>query len=154
MMVSLAKAGKNVVRLKGGDPMIFGRAGEEIAKLMSENISVSVVPGITSASAMAAQLGISLTHRDHAQSVRFITGHSRNGKLSSDINWAAIADPKTTTIFYMGGRTANQIAKNLFVNGLPENTPVVICSSVSRESGKKWFGNLADMGNHPRKTSG
>ncbi|MCH1583576.1 MAG: siroheme synthase CysG, partial [Flavobacteriales bacterium] len=87
MMVKLAKAGKNVVRLKSGDPMIFGRAGEEIKRLREENISVSTVPGITSASAMASQLGVSLTQRDHAQSVRFITGHSRKGELPTDIDW-------------------------------------------------------------------
>ncbi len=106
MMVKLAKSGKRVVRLKSGDPMIFGRAGEEIAHLDRENIPVDVIPGITAASAMASRLGISLTHRDHAQSVRFITGHSRHGGLPVDVDWATVADPRTTTVFYMGGRTA------------------------------------------------
>lgn len=106
MMVSLAKAGKHVVRLKGGDPMIFGRAGEEIVRLEAEGIPVAVVPGITAALALASSLGVSLTHRDCARSVRFVTGHGRKGGLPRDIDWQAIADPKTTTIFYMGGRTA------------------------------------------------
>jgi len=144
-MIKLAKAGKNVVRLKGGDPMIFGRAGEEIARLEEEGIAVTVVPGITSALAMAAQLGVSLTHRDHAQSVRFVTGHSRNGELPSDLDWAGIADPKTTTVFYMGGRTAGQIATELDARGMDSATPVVICKSVAREGFDRWAGTLGDL---------
>ena len=144
-MVALAKAGKHVVRLKGGDPMIFGRAGEEIARLEAEGIAVSVVPGITSALAMAAQLGISLTHRDHAQSVRFVTGHSRNGELPSDLDWSGIADPKTTTIFYMGGRTADQIATQLMARGMDPSVPVVISRSVARADFERWAGTLQDL---------
>jgi len=147
MMISLAKSGKNVVRLKSGDPSIFGRAGEEITELELQNIAVEIVPGITSASAMAAQLGISLTHRDCAQSVRFVTGHAKNGKLPEHINWRAIADPTTTTIFYMGGRTAVEIKDTLISHGLSDATPVSICSSISRDNGKMWQGKLADI-NH------
>lgn len=147
MMISLAKSGKNVVRLKSGDPSVFGRAGEEITELESQNIAVEIVPGITSASAMAAQLGISLTHRDCAQSVRFVTGHAKNGKLPEHINWRAIADPTTTTIFYMGGRTAVEIKDTLISHGLSDATPVSICSSISRDNGKMWQGKLADI-NH------
>lgn len=145
MMVSFAKSGKHVVRLKGGDPMIFGRAGEEIVRLQREGIAVNVVPGITSASAMASQLGISLTHRDHAQSVRFVTGHSRKGALPSDVDWAGIADPKTTTIFYMGGRTAAKISQRLIAEGLAANTPVVISQSIGREGFKQWNGRLDQL---------
>ena len=145
MMVSLAKAGKHVVRLKGGDPMIFGRAGEEIARLEEEGIPVAVVPGITSALAMASSLGVSLTHRDCAQSVRFVTGHSRKGELPRDIDWQAIADPKTTTIFYMGGKTAGEIAATLIGRGLPADTPVVVAKAVSRPGPKHWRGTLADL---------
>lgn len=144
-MVTLAKAGKNVVRLKGGDPMIFGRAGEEIARLHDEGIAVHVVPGITSASAMASQLGVSLTHRDHAQSVRFVTGHSRNGELPSDIDWAGIADPKTTTVFYMGGRTATKISATLQSQGLSGDTPVIISKSVARDGFARWVGSLKNL---------
>ena len=107
MMVTLAKAGKNVVRLKGR-PDDFWPRGRKIAKLKAEQIEVSVVPWITAALAMAAELGVSLTHRDCAQSVRFITGHSRQGDLPKDVDWQKVADPKTTTIFYMGGRTAGK----------------------------------------------
>ena len=144
-MVALARAGKNVVRLKGGDPMIFGRAGEEIARLEAEGIAVSVVPGITSALAMAAELGVSLTHRDHAQSVRFVTGHSRNGELPADLDWSGIADPKTTTVFYMGGRTAGQIATQLTAGGMDPQTPVVIARSVARDGFQRWAGKLQDL---------
>jgi uroporphyrin-III C-methyltransferase/precorrin-2 dehydrogenase/sirohydrochlorin ferrochelatase len=142
MMVKLAKAGKRVVRLKSGDPMIFGRAGEEIAHLDRENIPVDVIPGITAASAMASHLGISLTHRDHAQSVRFITGHSRHGGLPEDVNWTTVADPHTTTVFYMGGRTAPRIADRLIAEGLPPSTPAVITSDVSRNTQRQWRGTL------------
>lgn len=145
MMVKLAKAGKRVVRLKSGDPMIFGQAGEEIAHLDRESIPVDVIPGITAASAIAAQLGISLTHRDHAQSVRFITGHSRIGGLPTNVNWAAVADPMTTTIFYMGGRTAPLIAERLLAEGLPGSTPALIVSDISRPAQAEWRGTLADI---------
>jgi uroporphyrin-III C-methyltransferase/precorrin-2 dehydrogenase/sirohydrochlorin ferrochelatase len=145
MMVALARAGKRVVRLKAGDPMIFGRAGEEIARLEDEGIPVDVVPGITAASAMAARLGVSLTHRDHAQAVRFVTGHSRHGGLPADMDWRALADPKTTTVFYMGGRTAPAIAARLREEGLGGETPVVISANVSRDNERRWQGTLRDL---------
>jgi uroporphyrin-III C-methyltransferase/precorrin-2 dehydrogenase/sirohydrochlorin ferrochelatase len=132
MMVKLAKAGKRVVRLKSGDPMVFGRAGEEIAHLDRENIPVDVIPGITAASAMASRLGLSLTHRDHAQSLQLVTGHSRRGGLPDDVDWARVADSRSTTVFYMGGRTAKLIAEKLVAQGLAPETPAVIMSDVSR----------------------
>ncbi|MBA3042524.1 MAG: uroporphyrinogen-III C-methyltransferase [Rhizobiaceae bacterium] len=146
MMVRLAKAGKRVVRLKSGDPMIFGRAGEEIARLEAEGIPVDVVPGITAASAMASRLGLSLTHRDHAQSVRFVTGHSRDGGLPKDLDWSALADPHTTNVFYMGGRTAPLIAARLIGEGASPATPVVIVSNVSRPTERQWRGTLENIG--------
>lgn len=145
LMVTFAKSGKHVVRLKGGDPMVFGRAGEEIARLQREGIAVSVVPGITSALAMASSLGVSLTHRDCAQSVRFVTGHSRMGALPTDIDWSAIADPATTTVFYMGGRMAAAIAERLAGEGLSPSTPAVMVSAVSRRDEMRWCGRLADL---------
>jgi uroporphyrin-III C-methyltransferase/precorrin-2 dehydrogenase/sirohydrochlorin ferrochelatase len=110
LMVKLARQGKHVVRLKSGDPMIFGRAGEEIERLDSEGIAVSIVPGVTSASAMASQLGISLTHRDCASSVRFITAHAQSGELPDDFDWPGLADARTTLIVYMGARTSAVLA--------------------------------------------
>ncbi|MBB3443574.1 siroheme synthase CysG [Rhizobium sp. BK379] len=142
MMLTFAKAGKNVARLKSGDPMIFGRAGEEIAYLKKHNISAEVIPGITAASAMASRLGISLTHRDHAQSVQFVTGHSRHGSLPETIDWQAIADTRKTTIFYMGGRTAGAIQNRLIEAGLDARTPVVIVSSVANADERRWAGSL------------
>jgi uroporphyrin-III C-methyltransferase/precorrin-2 dehydrogenase/sirohydrochlorin ferrochelatase len=145
MMMSLAKAGKRVVRLKSGDPMIFGRAGEEIACLEKAGIPVDVVPGITSASAMAARLGVSLTHRDHAQAVRFVTGHSRSGQLPDDLDWHHLAGQRTTTIFYMGGRTAGQIRGRLLTAGMDRNTPAVVVSAVTRANEIRWVGTLDAM---------
>lgn len=145
MMVNLAHQGKHVVRLKSGDPTIFGRAGEEIARLEKENIPVAIVPGITSASAMAARLGVSLTHRDHAQSVRFVTGHSRKGQLPEDINWAGIADPKCTTIFYMGARTAPLIAQRLVAEGLDGSTPAAVMAAITRSNERHWVGAVNDL---------
>lgn len=144
-MIALAKAGKRVVRLKSGDPMIFGRAGEEIACLEQEGIPVDIVPGITSASAMAARLGVSLTHRDHAQAVRFVTGHSRLGDLPEHLDWQDLAELRTTTIFYMGGRTAGQIRARLLAAGMDCETPTVVMSAVTRNDEKRWIGTLSGL---------
>ncbi|SIR37366.1 uroporphyrinogen-III C-methyltransferase [Rhizobium sp. RU20A] len=142
MMVRFAKDGKRVVRLKSGDPMIFGRAGEEIERLEAEGIPVEVVPGITAASAMAASLKTSLTHRNHAQQVRFVTGHSRHGVLPATLDWASLAAPGQTSIFYMGGRTASAITAELCARGMPADTPVAVLSAVSRARERRWTGRL------------
>jgi uroporphyrin-III C-methyltransferase/precorrin-2 dehydrogenase/sirohydrochlorin ferrochelatase len=145
MMINFAKAGKRVVRLKSGDPMIFGRAGEEIAALEAQDIPVEVVPGITAASAMASRLGVSLTHRDHAQSVRFVTGHSRKGNLPENLDWNALASPTVTTVFYMGGRTAPEIKARLIEHGMSDCTPIVIMSAITRAGERRWCGRLSDL---------
>jgi uroporphyrin-III C-methyltransferase/precorrin-2 dehydrogenase/sirohydrochlorin ferrochelatase len=132
LMVKLAKAGRHVVRLKSGDPTIFGRAGEEIARLDSEGIPVEIVPGITAATAMAATLGVSLTHRDSAKSVRFVTAHSKKGGLPEDLDWRAVTDTSATTVFYMGGRMAALLSERLMAEGLPADYPAVVASAVSR----------------------
>ena len=144
-MLKLAKAGKNVVRLKSGDPVIFGRAGEEIAFLERNSVPVSIVPGITTASAMASQMGVSLTHRDLASSVRYLTGHSRKGNLPTNIDWKSVANDGSTNIFYMAGRTAEQLQNTLIKNGMDANTPVVISSNITREDQQKWCGRLGEM---------
>jgi len=146
LMVTLARQGKHVVRLKSGDPTIFGRAGEEIATLRAAGIPVSVVPGITAASAMASALSASLTHRDHAHSVRFVTGHLRHGTLPDDLDWDGMADRETTLVFYMGARTAPMIAKRLIKRGLPPATPAVIVSSVTLPEEHRWQGLLRLLG--------
>lgn len=151
MMVQLAKAGRRVVRLKSGDPMIFGRAGEEIEVLEAEGIGYDVVPGITAGLAMAARLGISLTQRGCARSVRFVTGHSKDGGVPKDIDWTAIADPSASTIFYMSGRTAGQISAMLISCGLSPDTPVAIASDVGRASENI---SMTDLGALPTDISG
>lgn len=130
LMVAYAKAGKAVVRLKSGDPSIFGRSGEEISFLRSEGIEVGVVPGVTTATAMAAALGVSLTHRDCAKSVRFVTGHSKHGALPEDVDWQAIADTSATTIFYMGAQNVNALVSRLLDLGMPSTTPCAVAASV------------------------
>jgi uroporphyrin-III C-methyltransferase/precorrin-2 dehydrogenase/sirohydrochlorin ferrochelatase len=145
MMVKLARAGRRVVRLKSGDPMIFGRAGEEIAVLEAAGIGYDVVPGITAGLAMAAALGISLTHRDHAKSVRFVTGHSKMGGLPEDVDWRAIADRSATTIFYMAGRTAGDIAERLLEEGLSPLTPVVVAAAIGRATEQLRTTDLAGL---------
>lgn len=145
LMLKLAKQGKHVVRLKSGDPMIFGRAGEEIAALEAENIPVTVVPGITAAQGMAAALNVSLTHRDHAQTLTLLTGHSRHGSVPEAIDWSKAVDRNTTTILYMAGRTADAIVARLIGNGLAPETPVVAMSAISRPERALWAGSLARL---------
>lgn len=145
LMVRLALKGWQVVRLKSGDPMIFGRAGEEIAALEARGIGYTVVPGITAGLAMAAALGVSLTHRDCARSVRFVTGHSRAGGLPGDLDWRALADPTATTLFYMGGRTAAQIAARLREAGLPADTPVAIGAAIGQSAQQLLVTDLAGL---------
>lgn len=132
LMLKLAQQGKNVVRLKSGDPMVFGRAGEEIESLRAAGVPVEVVPGVSAANALAASLGVSLTHRDHAQSVRFVTGHARTGELPADLDWTGLADGKTSLVFYMGGRTGGRIARELIAHGLAPTTPALVAWAVSR----------------------
>jgi uroporphyrin-III C-methyltransferase / precorrin-2 dehydrogenase / sirohydrochlorin ferrochelatase len=145
LMTRLALQGKQVVRLKSGDPMIFGRAGEEIEHLESAGVPVDVVPGITAGIALASTLGVSLTHREMAQSVRFVTGCAKTGQLPSGLDWQGLADPTTTTIFYMAGGTAGAIAERLVEAGCSPTMPAVLVSNVSRGD-ERWVGSLADLG--------
>ena len=145
LMLKLARQGKHVVRLKCGDPVLFGRAGEELAHLEAAGIPVSIVPGITSASAMAAGLNVSLTHRNHAHSVRFVTGHAKDGAMPETLDWTGIADPSTTLVLYMGGRTGDAIARRLMAEGLAAATPCVVATSISRPQAKHRFGTLGDL---------
>lgn len=144
MMLTLARQGKHVVRLKSGDPMIFGRAGEEIEMLESHGIAVSVVPGVTAALALASRLGISLTHRDHAQSVRFVTGHSRKGVLPDTLNWVGLADPATTSVYYMSRRTLPEIVSQLRAQGMGLSTPAIIAGNVGRADEQVWRGTIGE----------
>lgn len=145
MMIRLARQGRRVVRLKSGDPMIFGRAGEEIACLEAAGVPVEIVPGVTAAMAAAARLGVSLTHRDSAHSLRFVTGHARDGRMPQDLDWRGLADAETTLVFYMAGRTAPEIADRLIRKGLSAATPAVAMASVSRHDEQRWTGRLGDL---------
>lgn len=132
LLIRIARSGRRVVRLKAGDPCIFGRAGEEIAALTGAGIGVEIIPGITTASALAAQLKVSLTRRACASGVRFITAHGANGGLPEDLDWQGLADPKTTLVVYMGGRTGAALAAGLIAAGRDGMTPCVIARDVSR----------------------
>ena len=118
LMVSLACQGKRVVRLKGGDPMIFGRANEEIAALRAARIPIEIIPGVTAALGAAAGLQISLTRRDKARRLQFITAHAHDGELPGDIDWRALCDPRASTVVYMGVKTLELLAGRLLANGM------------------------------------
>jgi uroporphyrin-III C-methyltransferase / precorrin-2 dehydrogenase / sirohydrochlorin ferrochelatase len=133
LMISFAKAGRRVVRLKGGDPMIFGRAGEEIEACEAAGIPVEVVPGISAAQGAAARLGVSLTHRSVARRLQYVTGHGSNGQLPVDIDWPALADPAATTIVYMPTRTLAALAEQAAAHGLDPATPAVAVIGATRD---------------------
>jgi uroporphyrin-III C-methyltransferase len=144
MLVDLAWSGRRVVRLKGGDPFIFGRGGEEVEYLTRHGVVCDIVPGITSASACASSLGIPLTHRGLATSVRFIAGHCQNGELDHD--WQGLADPNTTLAVYMGLANIREIADRLIGAGMPESTPVAVICDGTLPDQTHLIASLATIG--------
>jgi uroporphyrin-III C-methyltransferase/precorrin-2 dehydrogenase/sirohydrochlorin ferrochelatase len=147
LMVSLAKAGKRVVRLKAGDPMIFGRAGEEIAALRQAGISLDVVPGITAAQGAAASLEVSLTQRGGARRVQLVTGHAHDGRLPDDLDLAALADPAATTAVYMPLGTLGALTERLLAAGVEPERPVCAVFNATRQDERIVSGTLATI--HP-----
>jgi uroporphyrin-III C-methyltransferase/precorrin-2 dehydrogenase/sirohydrochlorin ferrochelatase len=145
LMIRLAKAGKRVVRLKGGDPMIFGRAGEEIAACRAAGIPVEVVPGISAAQGAAARLKVSLTHRADARRLQFITGHDRDGRLPADIDWSSIADPGATTVVYMPRKTLRELSARAIAQGLDPSTPAVAVTNATRPDEMVVEATIADI---------
>lgn len=143
LMVDEAKKGNRVVRLKGGDPFIFGRGGEEIQTLIQHGIDFQVVPGITAANGASSYAGIPLTHRDHAQSVVFATGHLKDGTI--DLNWPALAQKNQTAVFYMGLTGLPIICEKLIEHGLDASTPIALVQSATTEKQAVLTGTLSNI---------
>jgi uroporphyrin-III C-methyltransferase/precorrin-2 dehydrogenase/sirohydrochlorin ferrochelatase len=142
-LVALARAGKSVVRLKGGDPFVFGRGGEEVEALTEAGITVEVVPGVTAALGCAASAGIPLTHRDHAQACVFVTGRLKDGTVALD--WPMLARPRQTVVIYMGAQSLGTIARQLIAHGLPARTPVALIENGTTSQERRVVGTLASI---------
>ncbi len=143
ILVDKALAGSKVVRLKGGDSFIFGRGGEELEELAEHDIDFEVVPGITAAAGATAYAGIPLTHRDHAQSVQFITGHIQ--KDGREIEWHSLAQSNNTLVFYMGLKQSGYIAQQLMSNGIDQQMPCAIIENGTRREQRVLTGKLSEL---------
>jgi len=143
LLVRLAQEGKQVVRLKGGDPFIFGRGGEELQTLAAHGVAFEVIPGVTAASGVSSYAGIPLTHRDHAQSCLFVTGHLKDG--SADLDWPSLVRRKQTVVIYMGLSGLPDICRQMMQHGAASNLPVAVVQDGSIATQKVVTGTLADI---------
>jgi uroporphyrin-III C-methyltransferase len=144
LLVRLARTGLTIVRLKGGDPFIFGRGGEEAEVLAAAGIAFEVIPGITAAQCCAASAGVPLTHRGLATGLRFVTGHCRED-APLDLDWQGLADPGTTLVLYMGVAQIRQIAARLIEHGMPAHMPVVAIANGTRSDERQVASTLFDI---------
>jgi uroporphyrin-III C-methyltransferase len=143
LLVALARRGKRVLRLKGGDPFVFGRGGEEAEFLAQHGVRFEVVPGVTSASGAGAAAGIPLTHRDHARAVVFVTGHLKNG--STDLDWPALARPAQTVVVYMGVTRLAEICGRLAAHGLDAATPAAVIERATTPAQRVVAGTVGTL---------
>jgi uroporphyrin-III C-methyltransferase/precorrin-2 dehydrogenase/sirohydrochlorin ferrochelatase len=145
MMLLAARQGKRVVRLKGGDPLIFARAGEEIAACRAAGIAVEIVPGITAAQGAASRLGVPLTDRQAAQRLLYVTGHDKSGSLPKDFDWPSLIDPATTSAIYMPRKTLAALVEGAVRRGLDPDTPAVAVISATRPDQECIAAGIAEL---------
>ena len=151
MLLKLAREGKNVVRLKGGDPFVFSRGGEEVSFLEDNDVSVEIVPGITSGIAASSYFGIPLTHRDGASSVTFVTGHETSTKREKTVNWRQLANASDSIVIYMGIRNIEFIANELLIGGMKENTKCAVVQEATLKNQKSLITDLSELSDIVKK---
>lgn len=145
LLVEYAVSGKRIVRLKSGDPGVFGRLEEEIEALRAAGADFEIIPGISSANAAAASAGIPLTRRQRARRVQYITGHDATGELPDDLNMKALADPGATTVVFMPKRTFPALAARLITEGMPPDTPALLAENVSHADQRLTLGTISEF---------